>query len=124
MGGANCWGKGLQKGAREWGQGGWGKGWGKGGGRGWNLYLNEVLNKKGIISRLGCRNERYDTKSWGNPRFWGNPCCNDITFLKICHNLAKKSPKMRMREISAVICCAMPRRKKGGHLGNLKNWLT
>ena len=26
MGGPNCWGKGLQKGARGWGQEGWGKG--------------------------------------------------------------------------------------------------
>ena len=38
----------------------------KGGGRGargWNLYLNEVLNKTGIVTRLGCHNECYDTKS-------------------------------------------------------------
>ena len=69
-------GKGL--GARRMEEGGWGKGggargWGKGvgqgvGARGWNLYLNEVLNKTGIVTRLGCRNERYDTKS-GNPQF-------------------------------------------------------
>ena len=40
--------------------------------------------------RLGCRNECYDTKSGGIPNFGGNPCCNDITFLKIHHNLARK----------------------------------
>ena len=35
------------------GQGGWGKGVGQGvGARGWNLYLNEVLNKTGIVSRF------------------------------------------------------------------------
>ena len=41
----------------------------------------------------------------GNPRFWGNPRCNDITFSKIRHNLAQKSPKMRRREISANYLC-------------------
>ena len=49
-------GKGV--GARRVGQGGWGKGV-----RGWNLYLDEVLNKTGIITRLGCRNKCYDMKS-------------------------------------------------------------
>ena len=29
----------------------------------------EVLNKTGIVTRLGCRNERYDTKSRGIPNF-------------------------------------------------------
>ena len=41
--------KGLQKGARGWGQEGWGKGVrarGEGkGARGWNLYFNEIFNK-------------------------------------------------------------------------------
>ena len=46
-GGPNCWGKGLQKGARGWGQEGWGKG---DGGRGWGEALIEVLNKTGIIT--------------------------------------------------------------------------
>ena len=62
----------MWKAARDWGQEGWARGWGKGGGarggvrgaRGWNLYLNEVLNKTGIVTHLGCRNERYDTKSY------------------------------------------------------------
>ena len=30
-----------------------------------------------------------------SPILEGFPCCNDITFSKIRHNLAKKSPKMR-----------------------------
>ena len=112
MGGANCCGKGLWKGARDWGQEGWGKGgggkgWGKGG-QGGGIYLNEVLNKTGIVTRLGCRNERYDTKSCEigeSPIFEGFPRCNDITFSKIRHNLAKKSPKTRRREISANYLC-------------------
>ena len=41
MGRANCWGMGLQKGAREWGQEGWGKGVGQGGG---------VRGRKGVES--------------------------------------------------------------------------
>ena len=54
QGGPNCWGKGLWKEARGWGQEGWGKGgrvrgWGKGA-RGWVLYLNEVFNKTGIVT--------------------------------------------------------------------------
>ena len=49
--GRGC-GKGQGTGARRVGEGGWGKGWGKGA-RGWNLYLNEVLNKTGIVTRLG-----------------------------------------------------------------------
>ena len=41
-------GKGV--GARRVGEGVVERGWGKGGGvRGWNLYLNEVLNKTGIV---------------------------------------------------------------------------
>ena len=38
---------GLQKGARGWGQEGWGRGVGEGG---WNLYLNEVFYKTGIVT--------------------------------------------------------------------------
>ena len=53
--GANCWGKGLWKDAREWGQEGWEKGGGvRGCGKGSkgveSIYLNEVLNKTGIVS--------------------------------------------------------------------------
>ena len=40
----------LRKGARGWGQEGWGKGGGvRGGVRGWNLYLNEVFYKTDIV---------------------------------------------------------------------------
>ena len=40
---------------KGWGQEGWGRGvgeggWGKGGARGWNLYLNEVFYKTGIVT--------------------------------------------------------------------------
>ena len=70
-GGQIVGGRGCGKGQGGGGKKGWGRGWGKGGGvrgwgkgaRGWNLYLNEVLNKTGIVTHLGCRNERYDTKS-------------------------------------------------------------
>ena len=42
-------GKGV--GAKGVGQGGWAKGGGiRGGQGGWNLYINEVLNKTGIVS--------------------------------------------------------------------------
>ena len=42
---------GLRKGARGWGPEGWGQGVGQGGGvRGWNLYLNEVFYKTGIVT--------------------------------------------------------------------------
>ena len=99
----------MWKGARDWGQEGWGKGGGaRGGARGWNLYLNEVLNKTGIVTRLGCHNERYDTKSYEIGEsliFEGFPHCNDITFSKTRHNLAKKSPKTRRQEISANYLC-------------------
>ena len=106
----------LREGVVERGKGLGQEGWGKGGGarggvrgaRGWNLYLNEVLNKTGIVTRLGCCNERYDTKSYEigeSPIFEGFPHCNDITFSKIRHNLAKKSLKTRRREISANYLC-------------------
>ena len=89
----------MQKGARGWGQEGWGKG-----ARGWNLYLNEVLNKTGIVTHLGCHNKRYNTKSYTksgeSPILEGFPHCNDITFSKIRHNLAKKVRKRDVREIS------------------------
>ena len=49
--GANCWVNELRKGARGWGQEGCGKGVGKEVGEGeWNLYLNEVFYKTGIVT--------------------------------------------------------------------------
>ena len=60
---------------RDVGLWGWGNdGGGEGGGEGgWGEAFIEVLNKTGIVTRLGCHNECYDTKSWGIPDFWGNP---------------------------------------------------
>ena len=41
------------------------------------------------------------TKLGESPFLEGFPHCNDIMFSKTRHNLAKKSPKMRRREISS-----------------------
>ena len=85
-GGPNCWGKGLQKGARGWGQEGCGKGggergpggwWGRGVGRGFNRSFEQ--NRYRYID-FGYRNAHYETKSaeiaffGGFPQFLaGNP---------------------------------------------------
>ena len=64
-GGPNCWGKGLQKGARGWGQEGLGKGGGvRGGVRGWGEALIEVFvqNRYRII-QFSYRHAHYETKS-------------------------------------------------------------
>ena len=64
---------------RDVGLWGWGNdGGGEGGGEGgWGETFIEVLNRTGIVTHLGCRNERYDTKSYtksrGIPDFWGIP---------------------------------------------------
>ena len=79
------WGRARNRGlgARGWGQGGgqggflklftiavgrdvglWGWGNDGGGEGGWGEAFIEVLNKTGIVTHLGCRNERYDTKSY------------------------------------------------------------
>ena len=44
-------GKGQGGGGKKVGARGWGKG-DKGGQGGWNLYLNEVLNKTGIVTLI------------------------------------------------------------------------
>ena len=107
-------GKGV--GARRVGEGGRGKGGGvRGGVRGvesifkWSFQQNSYRN-----FRLGYRNAHYETKSaeiaffWGGiPNFWGNPPCNDITFSKIHHNLARKVRKRDVREISPNYLCKM-----------------
>ena len=63
-------GKGV--GARRVGQGG-----GVRGARGWNLYLNEVLNKTGIVSSNSGVGKHVLIRNWneitGNLQFWGNP---------------------------------------------------
>ena len=90
------------------GEGGWGDGGGEGGGeRGWGEALIEVLNKTGIVSfssvtgmHITRRNRPKSRFSRGIPNFWGESPCNDITFLKIHHNLTRKVRKRDVREIS------------------------
>ena len=55
---------------RDVGLWGWGNdGDGEGGGEGgWGETFIEVLNRTGIVTHLGCRNERYDTKSYTKSR--------------------------------------------------------
>ena len=82
------------------------------------------MNKTGIVTCLGCRNERYDTKSyeiWESLIFEGFPCCNDITFSEIHHNLAQKSPKTRRWEISANYLCKKEQPSwKSEYVGSLR----
>ena len=120
QGGKIVGGRGCRKGQGHGGKRGGGRGWGNDGGGegggegGWGEALIEVLNKTAIVtSDQGVGTHvpiRNRNEIVGNPRFWGNAHCNDITFSKTRHNLAKKSPKMRMREISLVCDCA--RRKE------------
>ena len=78
VGGQIVGGRGCGKGQGGGGQEGWGKGGGvRMGARGWNLYLNEILNKTGIVTGLGNRNEIGES-----PILEGFPHCNDITFLE------------------------------------------
>ena len=117
VGGRGC-GKGQGVGARRVGEGGLARGWGKGA-RAWNLYLNEVLNKTGIVTRLGCHNERYDTKS-GNPQFW-----RDFPIVMTSHSrkyviISPKKSENEMCERFHLIIYA----RRSSHLGKLKNWLT
>ena len=87
---------------RDVGLWGWGndRGGDCGGEGGWGEAFIEVLNKTGIVTRLGCRNERYNTKSY--MKSWGIPC-NDITFSKIRHNLAqKKSENEKARDFTSL----------------------
>ena len=111
---------------RDVGLWGWGNdGGGEGGGEGgWGEAFIEVLNKTGIVTRLWCRNERYDTKSYtksymksrGIPDFWGIPC-NDITFSKKRHNLAQKnSENEKARDFTSLSM------QEGAAI--LENWLT
>ena len=75
MGGQIVAGRGCGKGQGTGGKKGGGRGVGQGG-QGGGIYLNEVLNKTGIVTRLACRNERYDTKSYEigeSPIFEGFP---------------------------------------------------
>ena len=111
-------GKGV--GARRVGQ----EGWGKGGQGGWNLYLNEVLNKTGIVTLslvIGMHiMRRNQPKSWGIPDFWGESPCNDIIISQKCHVLAQEKSENEMCERFHLIIYA----RRSSHLGKLKNWLT
>ena len=95
------------------GQGGGGK---KGGGRRWgglvrwwNLYLNEVFYKTGIVtSDYGVVTHvttQNRTQNCGDSPILGESPCNDIMFSKIHHNLARKVWKWDVREISCLRWC-------------------
>ena len=82
------------------------------GARGWNLYLNEVFNKTGIVTlslfigmHITGRNRPKSRFSGGFPKFWQGIPNNDIIFSQKRHVLA---PKTRMREISAVMIVQCP----------------
>ena len=96
---------------RDVGLWGWGNdGGGEGGGEGgWGEASIEVLNKTGIVTRLGCRNKHYDTKlytkSRGIPDFWENPPVMTSRSQKYVIISPKKSPKTRRQEISPNYLC-------------------
>ena len=100
-----------------WGNDGGGEGDGEGG---WGETFIEVLNRTGIVTHLGCRNERYDTKSYTKSRespIFGEYPCDDITFSKIRHNLAKKkSENEKARDFTSLSM------QEGAAI--LKKWLT
>ena len=104
-----------------WGSGndGGGEGFGEGG---WGEAFIEVLNKTGIVTGLGCRNERYDTKSYtiaGNPQFWGNPPVMTSRSRKYVIISPKKVRKREGERFHLIIYA-----RRSSHIGNLKNWLT
>ena len=115
---------------RDVGLWGWGNdGGGESGGEGgWGEAFIEVLNKTGIVTRLGCRNERYDTKSYtksrGIPDFLGNPLVMTSRSRKYVIISPKKSPKTRRREISPNYLCKKEQPswkiEKNGSLRNFK----
>ena len=101
--------------ARGVGQGGWGKG--EQGG--WNLYLNEVFNKTGIVTLSLVIGMHIKRQNWpkiaisrGFPNFGRESPYNDITISPIHHNLAQKSPKMRcVRDF--MVSIAPPHEEEG-----------
>ena len=122
-------GKGV--GARRVGEGGWGDGGGEGGGeRGWGEALIEVLNKTGIVTlslvivkHFTRRNRPKIAIFEGNPRFFGESPCNDITFSEIHHNLAQKVRKRDVREISPNYLCKKKQTSwKFQYEGSLRNF--
>ena len=99
---------------------GWGWWWGRGVGRGfyWSFEQNRCL-----YFQLGCRNARYDTKSytksWEIPDFWGNPPVMTSHSRKYVIISPKKSPKWEGERFHLIIYA-----RRSSHLGKLKNWLT
>ena len=101
----------MQKGARGWGQEGWGKGGGEGGGEGgWGEALIEVLNKTGIVTlilvigmHITRRNQPKSRFSGVSPVFGRESPWNDITISQKRHNLARKVQKRDVREISLYV---------------------
>ena len=125
-------GTGYRKGQRGGGKKDRGRevGWwgGEGGGeRGWGEALIEVLNKTGIVTlslvivmHITRRNRPKIAIFEGNPWFWGNPPCNDITFSKIRHNLTRKKSENEMCGRFHLIIYA----RRSSHLGKVKKCLT
>ena len=78
---------------------------GQGGKGGWNLYLNEVFYKTGIVTsdwgvvtHITTRNR---TRNRGKSPIFGGIPCNDITFSKIRHSLTpKKSENEKARDFT------------------------
>ena len=107
---------------------GWGDGGGEGGGeRGWGEALIEVLKKRGIVTlslvivkHFTRRNRPKITIFEGNPRFFGESPCNDITFSEIRHNLARKKSENEMCGRFHLIIYA----RRSSHLGKVKKCLT
>ena len=97
------------------------RGWAKGGGvRGWNLYLNEVFYKTGIVSSDSGVVTHVTTRNctWnhgGIPDFWGNPC-SDIIISQKCHVLIPEESENEMCKRFHLIIYA----RRSSHLGKLK----
>ena len=104
-------GKGV--GARRVGQGG--------GVRGWNLYLNEVFYKTGIVtSDYGVVTNvttQNRTRNHGNPRFWGNPHVMTSRSRKHIIISPKKSENEMCKRFQLIIYV-----RRSSHLGKLAHF--
>ena len=92
---------------------------------GWNLYLNEVLNKTGIVTLtlvIGMhitRQNRPKSHFWGvSPVFGRESPWNDITISQKRHNLTQKKSENEMCERFYLIIYA----RRSSHLENLNMW--
>ena len=61
---------------------------------------------------------RNHTRNCGESPIFGGTPCSDITFLKICHNLAQKKSENEMCERFHLIIYA----RRSSHLENLNMW--